>query len=97
MRPWRSFARCLTSTADGSRWPAGRTAPATAPAGTPPEIIARLNAEIIKILKGPKVRDTLLVLGGEPVGSTPGEFGAFFKNEVDKWGKVIREAKMQID
>ncbi|MDH5534807.1 MAG: tripartite tricarboxylate transporter substrate binding protein [Betaproteobacteria bacterium] len=68
-----------------------------APAGTPPEIIARLNSEIIKILKEPKVRDTLLVLGGEPVGSTPAEFGAFFKNEVDKWGKVIREAKMQID
>jgi tripartite-type tricarboxylate transporter receptor subunit TctC len=67
------------------------------PAGTPPEIIARLNAEITTILKEPKVRSTLLALGGEPVGSTPAEFGAFFRNEVEKWGKVIREAKMQID
>lgn len=67
------------------------------PAGTSPEIIGRLNREITRILKEPKVRDTLLALGGEPVGSTPAEFGAFFKNEVEKWGKVIREAKMQID
>jgi tripartite-type tricarboxylate transporter receptor subunit TctC len=68
-----------------------------APAGTPPAIVGRLNAEIAKILKEPKVRSTLLALGGEPVGSTPAEFGAFFRNEVEKWGKVIREAKMQID
>jgi len=68
-----------------------------APAGTPPAVISRLHAEITKILKEPRVRDTLLALGAEPVGSTPKEFGAFFRNEVEKWGKVIRDAKMQID
>jgi tripartite-type tricarboxylate transporter receptor subunit TctC len=68
-----------------------------APAGTPPEIIERLHAEIAKILKDPKVRQTLLALGGEPVGSTPKEFGAFFRHEVEKWGKLIRAEKLQID
>lgn len=68
-----------------------------APAGTPPAIIERLHAEISKILKEPKVRQTLLAVGGEPVGSTPKEFGDFFRNEVEKWGKVIRAAKIQID
>lgn len=67
------------------------------PAGTPPEIIGRLNAEITKILKQPQVREKLLSLGGEPVGNTPGEFGDFFRNEVEKWGKVIRAGNMQID
>ena len=68
-----------------------------APAGTPPEIIARLNAEIVKILKQPQVRQKLLSVGGDPVGNTPEEFGKFFRSEVDKWGKVIRAANLQID
>jgi tripartite-type tricarboxylate transporter receptor subunit TctC len=68
-----------------------------APAGTPTEIISRLNAEIVKILKQPQVRQKLLSVGGEPVGNTPEAFGKFFRSEVDKWGKVIRAAKLQID
>jgi tripartite-type tricarboxylate transporter receptor subunit TctC len=68
-----------------------------APAGTPPAIIERLHAEIVKILKESKVRQTFSAVGGEPIGSTPKEFGEFFKSEVEKWGKVIRAAKMQID
>lgn len=68
-----------------------------APAGTPPAIIDRLNTEIAKILRDPKVRQTLLALGGEPVGSTPQEFGEFFKHEIEKWGKLIRAANLQID
>jgi len=68
-----------------------------APAGTPPAVIERLHAEIVKILKETKVRQTLLGVGGEPVGSSPKEFGDFFRSEVEKWGKVIRAAKLQID
>jgi tripartite-type tricarboxylate transporter receptor subunit TctC len=68
-----------------------------APAGTPPAIIARLNREIVSIIKQPKVRKTLMALGSEPVGSTPEEFGQFYRNEVEKWGKVIRAANIQID
>jgi tripartite-type tricarboxylate transporter receptor subunit TctC len=68
-----------------------------APAGTPPEIVGRLNGEIVKILRQPQVRDKLLSVGGEPVGSTPEEFGRFFKGEVEKWAKVIRAANLQIE
>jgi tripartite-type tricarboxylate transporter receptor subunit TctC len=68
-----------------------------APTGTPPQVLGRLHAEITQILKQPRVRNTLLALGGEPVGSSPQEFGRFFKSEVEKWGKVIKTANLQID
>jgi tripartite-type tricarboxylate transporter receptor subunit TctC len=68
-----------------------------APTGTPPQVLGRLHAEITQILKQPRVRNTLLALGGEPVGSSPQEFGRFFKSEIEKWGKVIKTANLQID
>jgi tripartite-type tricarboxylate transporter receptor subunit TctC len=60
-------------------------------AGTPPEIVARLQAEVGKTLKLPEVRERLAALGAEPVGSTPREFGAFVRAEHTRWSKVIRE------
>jgi tripartite-type tricarboxylate transporter receptor subunit TctC len=68
-----------------------------APAGTPPAVINRLNAEIVKILKLPDTRERFLALGAEPVGSTAGEFGAFFKNEVAKWAKVVKESGARVE
>jgi tripartite-type tricarboxylate transporter receptor subunit TctC len=68
-----------------------------APVGTPAAVITRLHTEISAIIKLPEVRERFLALGGEPVGSTPGEFAAFFKNEVAKWEKVVRESGAQID
>jgi len=67
------------------------------PAGTPRAIIARLHQETAEVLKDADVRDRLLKLGAEPVGSSPEEFGRFFSTEVARWGKVVREAKVQID
>lgn len=67
------------------------------PAGTPKEIVARLNAETAETLKDPVVRDKLLSMGAEPVASTPEAFNTFFRAEVARWGKVIRDAKVQID
>jgi tripartite-type tricarboxylate transporter receptor subunit TctC len=67
------------------------------PAGTPPEIVKKLHDETIEALKDPQVRERLLAVGSEPVGSTPAEFARFFRAEVDKWGKVVRAAKVQID
>ena len=50
-----------------------------APAGTPPEIVKRLNTEIVKIINMPDVREKLVGLGAEPVGNTPEEFAAMVK------------------
>src|SRR5947199_2612406 len=60
-------------------------------AGTPPEIVARLQAEVAKVLRQPEVRERLAALGAEPVGSTPAEFGAFVRAENARWGTIIRE------
>ena len=68
-----------------------------APAGTPQAVVNRLNAEIVKIVKLPEMRDRFLALGAEPVGSTPAEFGAFFRNEVAKWAKVVKESGARVE
>lgn len=67
------------------------------PTGTPDAVIARLQSEIAKIIKIPEIRDRFLALGAEPVGSTPEQFAAFYRNEVAKWGKVVKESGAQID
>jgi tripartite-type tricarboxylate transporter receptor subunit TctC len=63
-----------------------------APRGTPPAIIARLNAEVSKALQAPEVRQQFASTGTDAVTSTPEEFGAFVKNEIEKWARVVREA-----
>ena len=68
-----------------------------APTGTPDAVIARLQAEISRIVKVPEVRDRFLALGAEPVGNTPEQFAAFYRNEVLKWAKVVKESGAQID
>jgi tripartite-type tricarboxylate transporter receptor subunit TctC len=68
-----------------------------APAGTPPATIARLNAEVVKALGRPDVKERLVGLGAEPGGNSPEAFAAFIRSEVDKWGKVVREAKIRLD
>ncbi len=60
------------------------------PAGTPKEIIARLNTEIVRILRQPELREKFLVQGVELVPTTPEEFGAFIKQDIAKWAKVIQ-------
>lgn len=68
-----------------------------APAGTPDAVIARLQSEISRIVKAPEIRDRFQALGAEPVGSTPEQFASFYRNEVLKWGKVVKESGAQID
>ncbi len=62
-----------------------------APAGTPQEIINRLNAEIQKALASTEVRDRLAVVGADPMQGSPAEFGAFIKSEVGKLGAVVKQ------
>jgi tripartite-type tricarboxylate transporter receptor subunit TctC len=59
--------------------------------GTPPEIVAKLHSEVVKILRTPEVRQELAALGAEPVGDTPEEFAAFLKADMARWGKIIQD------
>lgn len=62
-----------------------------APARTPPAIVKRLNAEILRVLARPDFKERFLAAGIEPVGSSPEEFGAIVRAEQAKWGKLIRD------
>ena len=61
------------------------------PAGTPPDIVARMNADMVKVLKLPAVQERLKDMGVQVSASSPDEFGKFVRSEVERWGKVIRE------
>lgn len=63
-----------------------------APARTPPELVARLNAELVKIVQSPQVRKHLQEEGAEPVGSTAQEFGNLIRSDMARWNKVIKAA-----
>ena len=63
-----------------------------APAHTPQPVVAKLNAEIVKVLKQPGIRDRLAGDGAEPSSNTPAEFAALIKTELAKWEKVIKGA-----
>lgn len=60
------------------------------PAGTPKPIVSRLNSETATVLQSTAVKEQFASQGLEPTPSTPQEFGAYLKSEVDKWGKVIK-------
>jgi tripartite-type tricarboxylate transporter receptor subunit TctC len=64
------------------------------PAKTPKEIVALLNAEVAKAMAQPDVKARCAKLGFDPVANTPAEFTAYIKKEVEKWGNVIKEAKI---
>jgi tripartite-type tricarboxylate transporter receptor subunit TctC len=63
-----------------------------APSGTPRELIGRLNAEIVKALASPDLRDKLAASGIESRTSTPEQFAEFIRSEAVRYGKVIRDA-----
>jgi len=68
-----------------------------APAGTPKEIIARLQSEIVKALATPQVKGRLAGLGIETVGSTPEQFGELIDSDILKWRKVVKASGMKVD
>lgn len=68
-----------------------------APAGTPREIVTRLNREVVTILSMPDVRERLVALGADPVGSSPEQFAQFIKVESAKWGKIIKALNLTLD
>jgi tripartite-type tricarboxylate transporter receptor subunit TctC len=68
-----------------------------AKAGTPPEIVQRLNREINAILATPDVKSSMVSIGMNPVGGTPEQFGTHIGQEIDRWGKVIRSRNIRIE
>jgi tripartite-type tricarboxylate transporter receptor subunit TctC len=68
-----------------------------APAKTPPAVIAKLNAEIRKILQAPDTKSRLQAQGFETAGNTPEEFDVFIRSEVGKWSKVVKQAGIKPD
>jgi tripartite-type tricarboxylate transporter receptor subunit TctC len=68
-----------------------------APAGTPKEIVDLLYREIAKAVAQPDVQERLTALGFKAIANTPDQFGVRIKAEIEKWGKVVRDAKLRIE
>ena len=65
------------------------------PAGMPREIAMKIQAEVVRVLKIPEIREKLIQQGVDPVGSTPDEFAAYIRSETEKWAKVVKMAGAQ--
>jgi tripartite-type tricarboxylate transporter receptor subunit TctC len=68
-----------------------------APKGTPPEVVALLNAKLVAALRTPALSARFAQMGLDVIASTPAEFAAHLKKESDKWGRVIRERHMRVE
>jgi tripartite-type tricarboxylate transporter receptor subunit TctC len=67
----------------------------SAPAGTPKSVIARINADVVKVLHSPELVERLKAEGSDPVGNSPEQFTAFLREETAKWSKVIKFAGIE--
>ena len=65
-----------------------------APAGTPTAVIQRLNTETMRIVRLPAVSEQLLAQGADPIGNSPQELAAFLRADIERWKKLVREAKI---
>ena len=68
-----------------------------APAGTPKAIVARLNAEILRVLKIPEVKERLENVGFEIVGGTPEAFAQYIRSEIEKWARVVKASGIKAE
>jgi len=68
-----------------------------APAGTPPDVVSRLNAEIVRIVGTPEMRENLGKQGAEVRTTTPDEFGGFIRTEKARWAKVVKDANVKVE
>jgi tripartite-type tricarboxylate transporter receptor subunit TctC len=67
------------------------------PAATPADVVTRLNADIVKVLRDPAMKDRLFQIGAEPMAGTPAEYAAHIKREIAKWAKVVKQANIKIE
>jgi tripartite-type tricarboxylate transporter receptor subunit TctC len=68
-----------------------------APAATSRDIVNRLNAEIVKSIKAPDLRERFAQQGADPIGNTPEESAAVIKRDLAKWAKVVKDANIKLD
>lgn len=68
-----------------------------APVATPKPVVARLNSEVVRILRMPEITARLASQGAEPIGSTPEEFTAFIRGEIAKWANLVKAANMKVN
>jgi tripartite-type tricarboxylate transporter receptor subunit TctC len=68
-----------------------------APAGTPRDVITRVNGAVAKVVQLPDVRERIVAQGGEPLSGTPQQVGAYIRAEVAKWGKVVRASGAKVE
>jgi tripartite-type tricarboxylate transporter receptor subunit TctC len=68
-----------------------------APAGTPPQIVTKLNVALRKVIDSPEVQAKFKNVGFEGFSSTPEELGAYIKTEIGEWGKMVKDAGIQAD
>jgi len=68
-----------------------------APAGIPVAVLSKLNAELVKTSQSPDIVERLAPDGGEPVGSTPEQFGRHIVSEMTRWRKVVKDAGMKVE
>ena len=67
------------------------------PAGTPADIIGRMNGELVAALKRGEIRERVIAAGAEPSPSTPAEFGALIRSEIVKWAEVVKASGAKLD
>jgi tripartite-type tricarboxylate transporter receptor subunit TctC len=67
------------------------------PAGVPKEVLTKIHAELVKILKMPDVQQRFQAEGGDTTSNTPEQFAAFIKTEITKWSKAVRESGAKVD
>ncbi len=67
------------------------------PARTPPALVSRLNQEIARVLNKPEVKERHFSIGVETVASSPEEFAALIRRDIDRWGKVIKDAGIRVN
>ena len=68
-----------------------------APANTPRDVIAKINTDVIRIVSSPELKERLKAEGSDPVGSTTGQYAAFLRDEIAKWAKVIKFARVKAE
>ena len=68
-----------------------------APAATPADIVGRINADLVKVLAMPDVKERLTSLGAEPMAGTPEAMRKFLREDRERWAKVIREQNIKVE